>query len=75
MFTDACFTLKLSAIWFRYDLSPITVKYVERRKPLYHFITTVRRLHFNYDCIAIFLIWYLKCPVVSIALSRRFELL
>ena len=29
------------AIWFRYDLSPITVKYVERRKPLYHFITTV----------------------------------
>lgn len=31
----------LPAIWFRYDLSPITVKYVERRKPLYHFITTV----------------------------------
>lgn len=30
-----------SVIWFRYDLSPITVKYVERRKPLYHFITTV----------------------------------
>jgi hypothetical protein len=29
------------AIWFRYDLSPITVKYVERRKPFYHFITTV----------------------------------
>eukprot|EP00795_Rhopilema_esculentum_P011953 gene11953-2528_t len=29
------------AIWFRYDLSAITVKYVERRKPLYHFITTV----------------------------------
>ena len=33
------------AIWFRYDLSPITVKYVERRKPLYHFITTVWSNH------------------------------
>ncbi|XP_031563527.1 endoplasmic reticulum-Golgi intermediate compartment protein 1-like [Actinia tenebrosa] len=31
----------LPAIWFRYDLSPITVKYIERRKPIYHFITTV----------------------------------
>ncbi|EDO49249.1 predicted protein [Nematostella vectensis] len=31
----------LPAIWFRYDLSPITVKYIERRQPLYHFITTV----------------------------------
>lgn len=31
----------MPAIWFRYDLSPITVKYVERRKPFYHFITTV----------------------------------
>jgi len=29
------------AIWFRYDLNAITVKYVERRKPFYHFITTV----------------------------------
>ena len=29
------------AIWFRYELSPITVKYTERRKPLYHFLTTV----------------------------------
>ncbi|XP_046851324.1 endoplasmic reticulum-Golgi intermediate compartment protein 1-like [Xenia sp. Carnegie-2017] len=31
----------MPAIWFRYDLSPITVKYIERRKPFYHFITTV----------------------------------
>lgn len=32
----------IPAIWFRYDLSPITVKYTERRQPLYRFITTVR---------------------------------
>ncbi|XP_042089611.2 endoplasmic reticulum-Golgi intermediate compartment protein 1 isoform X2 [Ovis aries] len=31
----------IPAIWFRYDLSPITVKYTERRQPLYRFITTV----------------------------------
>ena len=37
------------AIWFRYDLSPITVKYVERRKPLYHFITTV----WSNDCFTV----------------------
>jgi len=30
------------AMWFRYDLSPITVKYIEKRKPFYSFITTVR---------------------------------
>ena len=30
----------MPAIWFRYDLSPITVKYKERSKPIYHFITT-----------------------------------
>ncbi|XP_042802513.1 endoplasmic reticulum-Golgi intermediate compartment protein 1 isoform X3 [Panthera leo] len=30
----------IPAIWFRYDLSPITVKYTERRQPLYRFITT-----------------------------------
>jgi len=29
------------AIWFRYEITPITVKYTERRKPLYHFITTI----------------------------------
>ncbi len=29
------------AIWFRYDLNPITVTYHERRPPLYHFLTTV----------------------------------
>ena len=30
------------AIWFRYDLSAITVRYVDHRKPLYHFITMVK---------------------------------
>ncbi|KAF3828329.1 hypothetical protein GH733_005026 [Mirounga leonina] len=33
----------IPAIWFRYDLSPITVKYTERQQPLYRFITTVSR--------------------------------
>eukprot|EP00094_Tigriopus_californicus_P009463 TCALIF_09126-PA protein Name:"Similar to ergic1 Endoplasmic reticulum-Golgi intermediate compartment protein 1 (Danio rerio)" AED:0.36 eAED:0.37 QI:0/-1/0/1/-1/1/1/0/174 len=31
----------IPAIWFRYDLNPITVKYHEKRPPLYHFLTTV----------------------------------
>ncbi|XP_061899754.1 endoplasmic reticulum-Golgi intermediate compartment protein 1 isoform X2 [Entelurus aequoreus] len=31
----------IPAIWYRYDLSPITVKYTERRQPLYRFITTI----------------------------------
>ncbi|XP_076367826.1 endoplasmic reticulum-Golgi intermediate compartment protein 1-like isoform X1 [Tachypleus tridentatus] len=31
----------IPAIWFRYDLNPITVKYTEKRQPLYSFITTV----------------------------------
>lgn len=31
----------IPAIWFRYDLNPITVKYHETRPPLYHFLTTV----------------------------------
>jgi len=29
----------MPAIWFRYELTPITVKYTEERKPFYHFIT------------------------------------
>jgi len=29
------------ALWFRYDLNPITVRYHETRPPLYHFLTTV----------------------------------
>lgn len=29
------------AIWFRYDLNPITVKYTERRQPVYVFLTSV----------------------------------
>ncbi len=29
------------AIWFRYDLNPITVRYHETRPPLYHFVTTI----------------------------------
>uniref|UniRef100_A0A1D5QXD8 Endoplasmic reticulum-Golgi intermediate compartment protein n=2 Tax=Macaca TaxID=9539 RepID=A0A1D5QXD8_MACMU len=37
----------IPAIWFRYDLSPITVKYTERRQPLYRFITTRVTMKFN----------------------------
>ncbi|XP_052102668.1 endoplasmic reticulum-Golgi intermediate compartment protein 1-like isoform X2 [Mytilus californianus] len=29
------------AIWFRYELSPITVRYIEKNKPFYTFLTTV----------------------------------
>merc|ERR1719384_1586629 len=32
---------RVPALWFRYDLNPITVKYHETRPPLYHFLTTV----------------------------------
>jgi len=28
-----------AAIWFRYDLSPLTVKYQEKAQPWYHFLT------------------------------------
>lgn len=31
----------IPAIWFRYDLSPITVKYHKKRQPFYSFLTTV----------------------------------
>jgi len=31
----------IPAIWFKYDLNPITVKYHETRPPMYHFLTTV----------------------------------
>ena len=31
----------IPAIWFRYDLTPITVKYTRQRKPLYSFLTMV----------------------------------
>ncbi|KAK6174231.1 hypothetical protein SNE40_017550 [Patella caerulea] len=31
----------IPAIWFRYDLSPITVRYKEKRKPFYTFLTTI----------------------------------
>ncbi|XP_006825973.1 endoplasmic reticulum-Golgi intermediate compartment protein 1-like [Saccoglossus kowalevskii] len=31
----------MPAIWFRYDISPITVKYHEKRAPFYTFITTI----------------------------------
>ncbi|XP_025094806.1 endoplasmic reticulum-Golgi intermediate compartment protein 1-like isoform X1 [Pomacea canaliculata] len=31
----------MPAIWFRYELSPITVRYKEKRKPFYTFLTTV----------------------------------
>lgn len=26
-------------VWFKYDFNPITIQYVEHRKPLYHFVT------------------------------------
>lgn len=29
------------ALWFRYDLNPLTVRYHETRPPFYHFLTTV----------------------------------
>ncbi|XP_052772516.1 endoplasmic reticulum-Golgi intermediate compartment protein 1-like isoform X2 [Mya arenaria] len=29
------------AVWFKYELSPITVQYRETRQPFYHFLTTV----------------------------------
>ncbi|XP_067132010.1 endoplasmic reticulum-Golgi intermediate compartment protein 1-like [Centruroides vittatus] len=31
----------MPAIWFRYDLTPITVKYTVKRQPLYSFLTTI----------------------------------
>ncbi|KAL4231854.1 Endoplasmic reticulum-Golgi intermediate compartment protein 1 [Mactra antiquata] len=31
----------MPAIWFRYELSPITAQYTEKRKPFYHFLTMV----------------------------------
>uniref|UniRef100_A0A9J2NZB9 Endoplasmic reticulum vesicle transporter C-terminal domain-containing protein n=1 Tax=Ascaris lumbricoides TaxID=6252 RepID=A0A9J2NZB9_ASCLU len=31
----------IPAVWFKYELQPITVKYTERRQPLYAFITSV----------------------------------
>ena len=37
------------AIWFRYDLSAITVRYIDRRKPFYHFITMVKKLFKEYS--------------------------
>lgn len=32
---------RVPAIWFRYDLSPITVRYQEKRQPFYSFLTTI----------------------------------
>lgn len=31
----------IPAVWFKYELQPITVKYTERRQPLYAFLTSV----------------------------------
>lgn len=39
-FTHGGFTVP-PTIWFRYDLNPITVKYIEYRKPIYTFLTTI----------------------------------
>lgn len=29
------------AIWFRYEIAPITVKYTHKKKPFYHLLTTI----------------------------------
>ena len=29
------------AAWFRYEISPLTVKYTEKKQPFYKFITTI----------------------------------
>lgn len=34
-------TRGMPAIWVRYEITPITVKYTEKKKPLYHFLTTI----------------------------------
>jgi hypothetical protein len=31
----------IPALWFKYDLNPITVRYHEERPPIYHFLTTI----------------------------------
>lgn len=36
----------IPAIWFRYELSPITVRYKEKRPPFYTFLTTVSHYFF-----------------------------
>lgn len=54
----------IPAIWFRYDLSPITVKYTERRQPLYRFITSVSHpnLSFSLLCLPFTSLLSLSCP-------------
>ena len=49
------------AIWFRYDLSAITVRYVDHRKPLYHFITMVNEKLVKFYFVAILQI----CAIVG----------
>lgn len=31
----------MPALWFRYDLSPLTVKYKERGEPFFSFLTAI----------------------------------
>lgn len=38
-------------IWFKYDMSPITVKYIEKAKPIYSFLTTVSLVIFLFIAI------------------------
>lgn len=38
----------MPAIWFRYDLTPITVSYTQYRKPFYHFLTMVSNVCRNF---------------------------
>lgn len=41
MYTPVSFGNHIAAIWFRYDLTPITIKYKEREKHLYSFCTYI----------------------------------
>ncbi|EMP33462.1 60S ribosomal protein L26, partial [Chelonia mydas] len=61
----------IPAIWFRYDLSPITVKYTERRQPLYRFITSVVRGHYKGQQIGKVVQVYRKKYVIYIERVQR----
>lgn len=43
----------MPALWFRYELQPITIKYTERRQPFYTFITSVCFCFFLFNDIAL----------------------
>ena len=51
----------MPAIWFRFDISPITVKYTEKRRPIYHFLTTVSNVVF----------WLISTNLIQSCFVRR----